>query len=392
MNKGIRQQMKLIVRIALALLLITGSISVNAVQVSAAAKPAAKPIRVFVQDKEIKPKSAPVIKGGRVYVEFRSVVQALGFNYKYDAAKKQITADTEDVAFKIDLKSGATYINGKRYVFSNDAPMIIANGTNTLVMTYLFSATHYLGTGYYADQKTLKVYEDPFGAPKKSDMRTIRSVIEQHYQGSGASSVTGFEVQSWGTYVTVEVDAALPKGGAELLDRIDHASIEMERQAGGQWTIHNITSRIEYLDYQSLAEKEATVPEADKAAILKLMDDYIKALNEKDSNGLYTIMDPAFLKKYELLDPDEFQAFYEFTYLKSDLKYILEKDNIVSYESSKAVVYTVRRLSDRLHTDYPAMRFYELTYVNKAADGKWYLDLSASGMLHYEVLEDAEIL
>ncbi|MFD1908452.1 hypothetical protein ACFSQ7_37325 [Paenibacillus rhizoplanae] len=41
-----------------------------------------------------------------MYVEFRSVVQALGFKFKYDAAGKQITATSEDASFKVDLKNG----------------------------------------------------------------------------------------------------------------------------------------------------------------------------------------------------------------------------------------------------------------------------------------------
>ncbi|MFC5470993.1 stalk domain-containing protein [Cohnella suwonensis] len=204
-------------------------------------KPATKPIGLYVQDKLVKPTVAPIVKNGRVYVEFRSVVKALGFTFNYDAAKQVITANSEDASFKIELKTGQTYVNGKRFVYDQGVPMIIASGANTLVIGHLFHATEYLYTDYYADKKIVMVYEDPWGKPKKSDVRTIQSVIKKYYADAGASSVTSIQLKSWGSFVTITADAAFAKGGDVLLNRIEHASIEMERGTvkSGPFTISN---------------------------------------------------------------------------------------------------------------------------------------------------------
>src|SRR5690349_11277744 len=104
---------------------------------AAVTKSTAKPISLYVQDKLVKPKVAPIVKNGRIYVEFRSVVKALGFTFNYDAAKQVVTAHFEDASFKIELKTGQTYVNGKRFIYEQGVPMIIDSGANTLVMGHL---------------------------------------------------------------------------------------------------------------------------------------------------------------------------------------------------------------------------------------------------------------
>ncbi|MCD9022593.1 stalk domain-containing protein [Cohnella silvisoli] len=355
--------------------------------VSAATKPIVKPIRVYVQDKEIRPAAAPVIQGGRVYVEFRSVVQALGYKFKYDTVKKVITADSEDASFKIDLKTGATYVNGMRFLYDPKAPMIIASGANTLVLNHLFHATSYLNADYYSDKKILKVYEDPWGKPKKADLRAIRAVIDTHYQtAGGVSSITGFELRSWGTYATVSADVTIRKSGDELLDRIEHATIEMERGNGNRWTIHDIQSETEYLDFKSLLQKEAVVPETDKSAIVALMEASVKALNEENAKELVAILNPDAPLGVGISSRGELELVYQYKFLNQDFEYATEKAAVVSYEPNKATIYVVRTIRDKKNSEQPHFRSYMLLSLVKASDGKWYLNPDSDVMLDYETL------
>ncbi len=118
-----------------------------------------KTIRVFVQSEEIHPKAAPIVQGGRVYIEFRSVVLALGFKFNYDAAKKVITADSKDTSYKIDLKSGKTFLNDREFTYSKDAPMILGSGANVMVINHLFNATSNIRMNYDAVHKNIDVYQ-----------------------------------------------------------------------------------------------------------------------------------------------------------------------------------------------------------------------------------------
>ncbi|KQO18350.1 stalk domain-containing protein [Paenibacillus sp. Leaf72] len=86
---------KLFIKNGFVFLLVIACMLMPNTSVFAADKPVVQPIRLLVQDKEIKPVVAPIIRGGRVYVEFRSVVKELGFTFHFDKNKKIITARSE---------------------------------------------------------------------------------------------------------------------------------------------------------------------------------------------------------------------------------------------------------------------------------------------------------
>ncbi|WEK54435.1 MAG: stalk domain-containing protein [Candidatus Cohnella colombiensis] len=318
-----------------------------------------------------------------MYVEFRSVVQALGFKLNYDKVKKMISASSEDTSINIDLKSGATYVDGMQFEYGREAPIIINSGSNILVMAQLFHATGYFYADYNSEQRIIKVYDDPWGMPKKADMRNILSVIEAHYP---TGSVKNFELQSWGTYVTVSANITIRKSGAELLDRVEHATIEMEREDGGRWTIHAIQSETEYLNYQSLLQQEVSVPEADKLAIIALLEANIKAINEKNAEALVATLNPdAPLSEY-ISSREELQLLYQYQFLKTDYECVMEKYSIVAYESNKATIYTVSTNRDKKTSKQIQIRNYNLISVVKSSDGKWYMNPNSGTLLASEVL------
>lgn len=350
--------------------------------ISEAAKTSVKPIHVYVQNKEIKPANAPVIKGGRVYIEFRSVAVALGLSFKYDKVNKIITAQSDDVSYKIDMKNGTTYIDGEPYVYDPANPMIISSGANTLVMTQLFSATQYWTAEYLSEKKSVYISDDLWGKPKKSDLRTIRAIVEKHYSAANSKAViTEFALESWGSYATLSVDVKLPKTEADLLARLEHAEIEMERQEDRTWTLHSINSETEYLDYKALSQKETAVSEPDKSAIKELIKSQYKALDEKNAKAMAALTHSD-LSKEDLIE------LFTWRFQDSTLKnvgYKLEGDPvIVTYSPDQATVYTVFTMKDKDNGQSTYLRFYSLLSVIKASDGKWYVNPEDEIMLGLE--------
>lgn len=341
---------------------------------AAANKSATKPISLYVQDKLVKPAVSPVVKNGRIYVELRSVVKALGFAFNYDAAKQVITATSEDAAFKIELKTGRIYVNGNRYVYEQGVPMIIASGANTLVMGILFQATDYLYADYYSDTKVVKVYENPWGKPKKSDVRKMQAIIKKHFADAGASSATNIQLQSWGSVVTLTVDAAFSKSENELLDRIEHASVQMKRGSGNVWTIYDIQSDTEYVDYTALANKGVAVPESDQIAIQSLLTATFKALNEEDAKALMALLNPEAPLGAGIASREELELVIRYQFLHEEVKIEPEEDVIVSYQQNRATVYDVRLMTSSIKDDIYRYRQFMLMALIKAPDGNWYLD------------------
>ncbi|MBT2292591.1 hypothetical protein J7E73_26340 [Paenibacillus albidus] len=365
---------KLINKSLLILMLIIGLVPLNLTPASAASGLDKRPLQVYVQDKRIHPTQAPVIQNGRVYVEFRSVALALGLKFKYDERKQVITASSEDVIFNIDLKDGITLVNGREVFF--DEPMIIESGINTLVMIHLFNPSEHFNGEYNPRTKTVHVYEDPWGKPKKSDLKAIESFIREHYRKIGyANSVDNLKLESWGEHVTMTADVTIPKNGTGLVDRMEHSTISMNREENHSWSIFEIASETEYLDYKSLSNRQVAVPEADKAAIYSLLEAHAKAINEENADMLIALRNPDIPLGEGFSSIEEVKFYVEYTLFRDQaLEYTREQNNIVSYEPNKAVIYEVTRIKDKEHPNYPHVRTYVLTSVVKASDGKWYLN------------------
>ncbi|SFF31218.1 Copper amine oxidase N-terminal domain-containing protein [Paenibacillus algorifonticola] len=378
-----KQAVKCSLLLLLALVLIMISIS----SVSAAAVPVEKPIKFYVQGKEMKPVNAPIIRGGRVYVEFRSAVKALGFTFNYDKSKKIITARSEDAFFKIDLNSGTTYVNGRMFRYDWATPAIIESGANTLVLGHLFHATDYLYADYYPDKNIAEVYESAWGKPKKADLRMIRSILETHYYTvSEAAELRSFELKSWGSFVTIHVDAFIPKSGEELLDRMLHADIEMKRVDDKGWAIHKIMPNIEFLDYESLPEREVEVPSADKTEIYALVEAYIKALNDKDAAALIALLPPDYWLEKKSPSKEQLEQYYSHDLFSYNFEYKLNQAAIVSYEANKAKVYIFSTMIDKDNPleEYPSNYLQD---VVQASDGKWYMNFHKFVLLNSEIWE-----
>ncbi|MGG4142551.1 stalk domain-containing protein [Paenibacillus algorifonticola] len=365
----------------LALVLIMMSIS----SVSAAAVPVEKPIKFYVLGKEIKPVNAPIIRGGRVYVEFRSAVKALGFTFNYDKSRKIITARSEDAFFKIDLYSGTAYVNGVQFIFNGETPTIIESGANTLVLGLLFQPTEYLVAKYDADKRIVNVHESMWPKPKKSDLRIIRFLVESHYQKVNSDiQITSFELESWGTYVTILTDIFIPKKGNELLDRMEHATIRMSNEEGKGWGVYDVASETEYLDYESLSQKEAAVPAKDKSDIYDLLKAIAKALDDENSTALIETINPVYWTMEGELTREELDEYYTSYFLSYDYRW--EQATIVSYEPNKAKIYLVSTVKNNEEPTEEFARLYELQNVSKAADGKWYWELDSSIVFNSEIV------
>lgn len=344
------------------------------------------PIRIYVEDKEIKPTVSPVLKGGRVYVEFRSIALALGFAFKYDTANQVITAGSEDISFKIDIKNGTTYIDGKLYEFNSEEPMTIASGSNTLVMIHLFNATDYTYADYNGANRTVTISENLWREPRTSDFRSIRLVIEQFFKSTyDNATITKYEVSpSWGA-ATVWVDAKIPKNETMLLNHLLHTEFQLERQEDNQWVIQEMYSKTEYLDYKSLARKEVEVPEPDKSSIKRVITSYFKALDEKNAEAIVSLISSDETK-------EELIKYYNWEFQREISKNtgykVDEQPIIVTYNSDESMVYTVFSIKEKVSENPVHFRGYYLLPIVKAPDGKWYLSSDNEIMLGYEKLSN----
>ncbi|RUT35649.1 copper amine oxidase N-terminal domain-containing protein [Paenibacillus zeisoli] len=390
---------------------------------AAASAPANKAIRVYVHNKEIHPSSAPIIRYGRVFVELRSILKTLGYTLSYDDKKKVFSAVSEDKTIKIDLKTGKANLSGEAFPNDPKDPYVITGAASTFVdLEFLDYATG-LETDWDKANRTIKVHKSTTGEPLKADIREMNTVIKKMFKAIKDGDTKGYlslinkdsdyefyeEVMSDPTLLTkyagytsidkltpdfdhtpadgnymvkrINADIYIPKRPGELLDRIEHLSIDMELDKNYKWTIDYLgTEDTEYVNYKEVLKKEAEVPETDKTAIRALLDAFIKALNDRNVEAVIGTMNTDSSNIKEVKN-GLFRIF-----ALSDLEIKTECMSIVSYDNNSATIYLIQK---NRYTDYGLeTRNYTLHKLIKLSDGTWRIALNGSVQLEEEVLHD----
>ncbi len=74
---------------------------------------AEEPIKVFINGEKINFKSEPIIENGATYVQFRPVLEKLGFSVNWDNSSKTITASKPGFLATFQINSDTAIINGQ---------------------------------------------------------------------------------------------------------------------------------------------------------------------------------------------------------------------------------------------------------------------------------------
>lgn len=80
-------------------------------------------IKIYVNGKELKTDSYPVIKNGTTMVPMRDIFEALNSNVRWDATTKSVTATKNNKAIKLTVNSSNAEVNGKLKIL-NEEPYI----------------------------------------------------------------------------------------------------------------------------------------------------------------------------------------------------------------------------------------------------------------------------
>ncbi|USB31765.1 copper amine oxidase N-terminal domain-containing protein [Paenibacillus sp. YPG26] len=386
---------------------------------AAASTPAAKPIRVYVHNKEVRPSSSPIIRHGRVFVELRSILKTLDYTLSYDSKKKIFSAVSEDKTIKIDMKSGKANLNGQAFPNDSKNPYVIIGASSTFVdLEFLNEAT---GLEAEWDQagRMVKVHKSTYGPPLKADLREMTALVKKMLKAikdgdsktylslinkesdsefyerviedpslltkyAGYSSIDNLssDPDYYPSEQKFNVELSIPKGPGELLDRIEHLGIYMELDKNYKWTFGYLESEhTEYANFKEVLKKEAEVPEADKTAIHALFDTFIKAMNEKDVEAALSTLntDSTTIK-------DVKKSLFA-TFGLSDFEIIAESMSIAAYANNSATIYLVQNF--RLPESGMELRVYNLIKAIKLPEGSWRIIPDDAVSLDMDVLNDS---
>ncbi|TYP70684.1 copper amine oxidase N-terminal domain-containing protein [Paenibacillus methanolicus] len=380
-------------------LLVGAALTLSFAQPGMAAQAAApSPIKVVLAGEELAMKVAPVVQSNTVYVEFRTLFQALGYEVGYDAKTKKIVGESESTRIQMQLGTTNTLVNGK--ATQGAVKPIAVNGSTLVPLRFVGEAS---GLDVTWNNKT-RVVELNYPVPTEKEYAALTEVLAKLETASSSAEKTGYlalfaanspqladlkaqleaadedDIRTDTVFDDVEllafdrktavlsVEATTTKEAGETrfyLEQNDLLTITVDLQADGSWKIYDLTvDDTIYPGAEEAVKQKPAVPDADKAAILAVLEANVKALNDENAEALAATYSLNAAEKTDFVDYyKEFFADYDDTFSHDAI-------NIFVYEEGVAhVSFIEHEQGDDAH--YSTHYIYT---IEKSADGKWLIN------------------
>lgn len=354
-------------------------------------------IRTYLEDDEIPFDVHPFLTGGTVYAGFRGIFEALGYTVKYDSKTRIVTGQSPSTSIVINLLTNEMTINGGKFTKQPPEPPkpILIRGRTLVPIRFIAEASG-LNVEWIPSSRIVKL---TYMKPAASDLDAILSLLVRNkkaavegklddllatfdaksplrsdYSGLTAIAFPGSEstfeniaIDSWqGNKATISYKVTTKATGSGFfLDRVDMMEADLTRTAVGGWRIYDFRTKSTAYSKDASGLAEAVVPDADKTAILAVINANETALNaEKVADLAATYGGDASFKK-QLTDTTT--AFFK----SYDIKFTNEVKRIVYYQAGTAYVYVVQTSEKKSASDYVNKRVTMLLQVNQDKNGNW---------------------
>ncbi|MFD2380425.1 stalk domain-containing protein [Paenibacillus xanthanilyticus] len=380
-------------------LLVGAALTLSFAQPGMAAQTVApKPIKVVLAGEELTMKVAPVVQSNTVYVEFRTLFEALGYEVGYDAKTKKIVGESDSATIQMQIGTTNTLVNGK-------APQaavkpIAVNGSTLVPLRFIGEAS---GLDVTWNNKT-RVVELSFPVPTEKEYAALTGLLDKLETASSSEDKAGYlalfaadspqladlkaqleaakegDVRTNTVFDDVEllafdrktavlsVEATTTKEAGETrfyLEQNDLLTITVDLQADGSWKIYELSvDDTIYPGAEEAVKQKPAVPDADKAAILAVLEANVKALNDENAEAL------AATYSLNAAEKDGFVDYYKEFFADYDDTFSHEGINIFVYEEGVAhVSFIEHEQGEDAH--YSTHYIYT---IEKSADGKWLIN------------------
>ncbi|WP_235440513.1 copper amine oxidase N-terminal domain-containing protein [Paenibacillus sp. DMB20] len=347
-------------------------------------------IRVLLDGKPIQFQAAPVMKNGVTFVQFKPLFQALGYNVDWNSAAKQVTGTLADQELRMKLGSTIAYVNGQKTKLETPP---YANAGNTLVPLRFVAESTGLPVKWDAKTRTIKIdrktvtdlvsiqikklYAGQAAALSKGDYKGALAAVhpksptrkshEQSYEemSSGKSKVSAYvyNVTVAGTSVIATVANTFERtGGAFNWDYTLYKEVLLKKDAAGAWKEYdNGIFDMEYHLPDGLLDAKPEVPEAERTAMMNILQTHYNGINQEDTRLLFSVIAPE--SPYKKIIDDWLQSG---VFKELDFNIHSDSSSIVLYQNDEAVIYT-EETDDADGDMYSSSALYWL----KKQNGSW---------------------
>jgi ketosteroid isomerase-like protein len=370
----------------------------------------AKQIRVSLNGKEVVFPAPPVILSGKTFVEFRTLFNSLGYKVDYVAATKKIKAQSSIRSIELSVGGTSVLVDGKKVATNGE--MKIING-RTLVGVRFIATLSAKKVEWNAAKQTVFITDIGPTAEEKAalfnvldgltkaeaagdanaflaefhskspQLDALKSSIEDQFAHMKTQTVIlDKEIDSYSASEAVLITTEQTRkvsGTGFFADNTSEMSYTLHKETNGQWAIYMVEQlSIEALDVNSLWKQEVQAPDADKQAIIALINAQAQAINEEDIEAYGATIN----QDYEGAKED--LAGLEELFGAVTLKMVIEKSAIVAIDGDTATLLASITVEQTDGDDIPATRSISLMTLNKV-NGKWLFNPGVSD-LHTESL------
>jgi len=382
-------------------LLVTAAAAFSAVGTASAAPAGqAAPVQVSIDGKAVDFGADLVVAKGKIYVEYASLLERLGYGTDMDSSLKTFYAESEDYEIQASVGGDIAIVNGR--TVPSTGQVIEKDGRTLIGLRFAGELTNHSVSWNGKDKKASLVFQGPTDADKEAvrgffgkmmlleaaadtdgllgliteDSVLDLKAVEANLKGTRTKTeITEIEIQSFraGEAVVFTTEHTKRLSGDFFPDNVSQMRYTLHKKADGEWGMYNVeTLDLQLTDIPGLFKQGVTLPAADKAAIHQLYEDQVKAANGKEAAGyVATLAD--FPEKKEL------EGQLAELFKSTTLNVSTEKWEIVAYdEKAGTATLLISMLSE---TEAEGETFKSSSIVLNDAvrvDGKWLLKAEAN--------------
>jgi hypothetical protein len=330
---------------------------VLAISIASTASAASKPltIKVAFDGKAVDFGSHLILNKGKVFIEYGALLKQLGYETQFEKTTQTIHAKAEGIEIDMSVGGDVAFINGQTVASTGE--VITLNGqtwiglrfigthssykvewsskTQTVSLTYQGPTAEQKDAVYDVFNKLLLIEAagDPTGlATLMSDDTVLdtKSIQEQWKNVQTKTVVENKYIESYTDKVAVAVlvENTTKVGGAFFPDNRSQNRYTLHKGADGKWKLYNVeVLAVEYTNIPGLFTQDAALPEADKAAIGKALEDQTKAANGKNVDAYMATL-------ADFPDKETVRKSLEDFFKTATLNVTIEKWTIVEYNGS----------------------------------------------------------
>jgi hypothetical protein len=366
---------------------------------SAASKPLT--IQVAFNGKVVDFGSSIVLINSKAFVEYGVLLKQLGYKTQFEKTTQTIHAEAEGIRLDMSVGGDVAFINGQ--TVESTGEVITFKGQTFVGLRFIGKLSSYKVRWSDTTRTASLTYQGPTGEQKAAvyevfnklllieasgdssglaalmsddTLVNVKAVQEQWKNVQTKTVVENKYIESYEENVAVAVliENTTKVGGAFFPDNKSKNRYTLHKGADGKWKIYNVEMLdIEYTNIPGLFTQNATLPEADKAAIGQTLEDQTKAANEKNIDAYMATL-------ADFPDKETVKKSLEDIFKTATINVTTEKWTIVEYNGSDKATLVASLITEvEAGGKKTKVRAIVLNKAVKVGD-KWLLSVDAANL------------